>query len=62
MRNRNFFLIISKSSDLKIQCQVAKERLESINKNWRQKITARTHKSRDQIVFRKFSIFTKDIF
>ena len=30
MRNRNFFLIISKSSDLKIQCQVAKERLESI--------------------------------
>ena len=30
MRNRNFFLIIPKKVDLDIQCQVAKERLESV--------------------------------
>jgi len=30
MRNRTFFLVIPKKSDLDIQCQVAKERLESI--------------------------------
>lgn len=30
MRNRNFFLVIPKKSDLDIQCNVCKERLESI--------------------------------
>ena len=30
MRNRNFFLVIPKRADLEIQCQVAKDRLESV--------------------------------
>jgi len=52
IRNRNFFLIIPKKSDLNIQCQVAKERLESIG--------LKTLRVEDKQLLRDFFLFFND--
>ncbi len=53
MRNRYFYLIIPKKSDLNIQCQVAKERLESIG--------LKVRRIRDEQILKDLYSFFNDI-
>ncbi|MCF7859652.1 MAG: DUF87 domain-containing protein [Candidatus Cloacimonetes bacterium] len=53
MRNRNFFLVIPKKSDLDIQCKVCKERLESIG--------LKTTRLTDKQILNNLHLFFNDV-
>lgn len=53
MRNRHFYLVIPKKSDLNIQCEVCKERLESIG--------LKTRRLNDKEILNNLQLFFNDV-